>query len=134
MSAGQFAATYFPATNYALQNNPTTLRRQVTRLDTTAGVAATLIDVGEYGGRVGKPAGLYVVYGTKLTDQAIGFTDLILLTGILGSQTVVVVSTNNIGGADARTYSISGNNLQISVATNAYRVALNGFDGAGSWD
>jgi hypothetical protein len=134
MSAGQLAATYFPATNYALQNNPTTLRRQVTRLDTTAGVAATLIDVGAYGSRVGKPAGLYVIYGTKSTDPAIGFTDLILLTGILGSQTVVVVSTNNIGGADARTYSISGNNLQISVATNAYRVSLVGFDGAGTWD
>jgi len=134
MSVGQLAATYFPATNYALQNNPATLRRQVTRLDTTAGVAATLIDVGAYGGRVGKPAGLYVIYGTKDTDTAIGFTDLILLTGILASQTVVVVSTNNIGGADARTYSISGNNLQISVAANAYRVSLVGFDGAGTWD
>lgn len=134
MSTTQLAATYFPATNYALQNNPATLRRQVTRLDTTAGVAATLIDVGAYGGRVGKPAGLYVIYGTKNTDTAIGFTDLILLTGILASQTVVVVSTNNIGGADARTYSISGNNLQISVATNAYRVSLVGFDGAGTWD
>jgi hypothetical protein len=134
MSAGQLAATYFPATNYALQNNPTTLRRQVTRLDTTAGVAATLIDVGAYGGRLGKPAGLYVVYGTKESDPAIGFTDVILLTGILAAQSIVVVSTNNIGGADARTYSISGNNLQISVATNAYRVSLVGFDGAGTWD
>jgi hypothetical protein len=134
MSTAQLAATYFPATNYALQNNPTTLRRQVTRLDTTAGVAATLIDVGAYGGRVGKPAGLYVVYGTNNGTSTIGFTDIILLTGILASQSVVVISTNNIGGADARTYSISGNNLQISVATNAYRVSLVGFDGAGSWD
>jgi hypothetical protein len=134
MSTGQLAATYFPATNYALQNNKTTLRRQVTRLDTTAGVAATLIDVGAYGDRVGKPAGLYVVYGTSESDTAIGFTDLILLTGILGAQSVVTVSSNNIGLAAARTYSISGNNLQISVATNAYRVSLVGFDGAGTWD
>ena len=71
MSAGQLAQTYFPATNYALQNNPTTLRRQVVRLNTTAGVAATLIDVGAYGGRLGKPACLYVVYGTKESDPAI---------------------------------------------------------------
>jgi hypothetical protein len=134
MSTGQLAATYFPSTNYALQNNPTTLRRQVIRLDTTAGVAATLIDVGAYGGRLGKPAGLYVVYGTQDPASTIGFTDLILLTGILGSQTVVVISTNNISTADARTYSISGNNLQISIPTNAYRVSLVGFDGAGTWD
>lgn len=134
MSSGQLAATYFPATNYSLQNSPSTLRRQVVRLDTTGGVAATLIDVGAYGDRVGKPAGLYVVYGTQDPTSTIGFTDMILLTGILGSQTIVVVSSNSISTADARTYSISGNNLQISVATNAYRVSLVGFDGAGSWD
>ena len=134
MSAGQLAATYFPATNYALQNNPTTLRRQVVRLDLSAGVAATLIDVGAYGGRLGKPAGLYVVYGTQDPTTTIGFTDLILLTGILASQSVVVVSSNNISTADARTYSISGNNLQISIPTNNYRVSLVGFDGAGTWD
>jgi hypothetical protein len=110
------------------------LRRQVVRLDTTGGVPATLIDVGAYGDRVGKPAGLYVVYGTQDPTSTIGFTDMILLTGILGSQTIVVVSSNSISTADARTYSISGNNLQISVATNAYRVSLVGFDGAGSWD
>lgn len=134
MSPAQLAATYFPTTNYALQNNPTTLRRQVVRLDLTAGVAATLLNVGAYASRLGKPAGLYVVYGTQDPTTTVGFTDLILLTGILNSQSVVVVSTNNISTADARTYSISGNNLQISIPTNNYRVSLVGFDGAGTWD
>jgi hypothetical protein len=134
MSVSQLANTAFPNTNYALQNTPTTLRRLVVVLDTTGGVAATLIDVGAYGGRLGKPAGLYVVYGTQDPTLTIGFTDLIMVTGIFGSQSVVVVSSNNISTADARTYSISGNNLQISIPTNAYRVSLVGFDGAGTWD
>lgn len=134
MSGTQLASTAFLNTNYALQNTKTTLRRQVTRLDLAAGVAATLIDVGAYGDRLGKPAGLYVVYGTQDPALTIGFTDLIMVTGIFGSQSVVVVSSNNISTADARTYSISGNNLQISIPTNAYRVSLVGFDGAGTWD
>lgn len=134
MSGAQLVITAFLNTNFALQNNKTTLRRQVVRLDLAAGVAATLLDVGSYGDRLGKPAGLYVVYGTQDPALTIGFTDLILLTGIFGSQSVVVVSSNNISTADARTYAISGNNLQITIPTNNYRVSLVGFDGAGTWD
>ncbi len=134
MSAAQLLKTYFPATNYALQNDKATLRKHLGRFDTTAGVAGALIDVAAYGGRAGKPYGLYVVNGLKNADNTIGFTDIILLTATFGAQTVVVISTNNTGATDARTYSISGSNLMVSIPTNVYRVGLTGFDAAGTWD
>lgn len=133
MSSTQAEITAFH-TNYSLENTPTTRRLQTVRLDLSAGVTATLINVGEYASRLGKPAALFVIYGTRETSAGIGFVDLVLVGGILASQSIFVISSNNIGLADARTYSISGNNFQINIPTNAYRVSLIGFDGAGTWD
>lgn len=135
MSSGQLAATYFPATNYALQNTPIAQRRATQGLAVLAGVAKAIQSVADYAGKAGAVAGLYLVQGTRDSDYSIGFTDLVLVTGVGQStlQSAVVVSSNSIGGADARTYGISGSNLQVTIPTNNYTVGVTGFDLAGAF-
>lgn len=135
MSAGQLAATYFPGTNYALQNIPYAQRRATQGLAVLAGVAKSIQSVADYAGKAGAVAGLYLVQGTRDSDFNIGFTDLVLVTGVGQStlQSAVVVSSNSIGGADARTYGISGSNLQVTIPSNNYTVGVTGFDLAGAF-
>jgi hypothetical protein len=135
MSAGQLAATYFPASNFALQNTQFAQRRATQGLAVLAGVAKSIQSVADYAGKTGQVAGLYLVQGTRDSDFNIGFTDLVLVTGVgtATAQTAVAVSTNSIGGADARTYGISSSNLQVTIPTNNYTVGVTGFDLAGAF-
>lgn len=135
MSSGQLAATYFPATNYALQNTPIAQRRATQGIAVLAGVAKAIQSVADYAGKAGAVAGLYLVQGTRDSDFNIGFTDLVLVTGVGQStlQSAVAVSTNSIGGADARTYGVSGGNLQVTIPNNNYTVGVTGFDLAGAF-
>lgn len=134
MSAGQLAATYFPATNYALQNTPIARRTAAQGIATVAGVAKDLQSVDKYAGKTGQVAGLYLVQGARTSNFNIGFTDLVLVTGVgtALAQTAVAVSTNSLGGADARTYGVAGGFLQVTIPTNDYTVGITGFDLAGA--
>lgn len=135
MSASQLAATYFPASNNALQNTPYAQRRATQGLVTVASVAKNIQSVADYAGKTGQVAGLYLVQGTSNNDFGIGFTDLVLVTGVgtTTTQTAVVVSTNDIGAADARTYGISSGNLQVTIPNNPYTIGITGFDLAGAF-
>lgn len=134
MSSGQLSATYFPATNYALQNTPIARRTAAQGIATVAGVAKDLQSVAKYAGKTGQVAGLYLVQGVRTSNFNIGFTDLVLVTGVgtAVAQTAVAVSTNTIAGADARTYGIAGGFLQVTIPTNDYIVGITGFDLAGA--
>ncbi len=87
----------------------------------------TILDISSFG-TPRLRSGLYLVQGTKYdpNDPTIGFTDLILVSAVSSSQTVTTVSTNNIGAAAARTYSIGGTSLLVSMATNTYMLRLSG--------
>jgi hypothetical protein len=126
-------ATKWPDTNYALEKTQTT--RRVQALDVSVTTSATnLISVADYANRAYQVAGLYLVQGTNAGDSNIGFTDLVLVTGVgqTVAQTAVTVSSNSIGGGAARTYTVSGGYLQAAMATGTYRVSITGFDQAGA--
>jgi len=133
MSEAQLAQTYFPATNYALQNTQTARRTASRNIATVAGVAKDIQSIADYGGSTGAVAGLYLVQGTRNANYNDGFTDLVLVTGVgTAAQTVVTVSSNTIASGAARTYGIAGGYLQVSLPVEAYTVGITGFDLAGA--
>lgn len=89
--------------------------------------AKTIYSVAPFG-LTKKNSGLFLVQGVSTGDTTIGFTDLIILTGVNAANTVVAVSSNDIGAADARTYSISGTDLQLAVASGTYNIRMVGID------
>lgn len=135
-SAAVKAATKWPDTNYALEKTATTRRTQALDVSIAVGATANLVSVADYASRPYQVAGLYIVQGSKSTDNTVGFTDLVLVTGVgqAVAQTVVVVSGNSINGGEARTYGVSGGFLTLSVAhvSGNYIVSATGFDQAGS--
>jgi hypothetical protein len=71
--------------------------------------------------------GLFILNGVWASDSNTAFTDLILITATgNNARTVVVLSSNSIGGAHARTYSISGADIKLAMATATYSVSIKG--------
>lgn len=126
----------FVATDYALQNVPTTRRRQALDVNIPNAVATNLVTVADYADRPYQVAALYLVQGSFSGNNTQGFTDLVLVTGVgqATAQTAVVVSSNSINGGHARTYGISGGFLQLTISpgSGSYIVSATGFDQAGS--
>lgn len=91
--------------------------------------AATTLIATPLGGRFNDAGqcGLFLVNGISTLDGGVGFTDLILVTANgATARTVVVLSTNSTGGAVARTYSISGLDIQLAMASGTYNVSIKG--------
>lgn len=125
--------TVWPDTNYALQKTRTA--RRVQSLDVSVTTSATnLLSVADYASRPYQVAGLYLVQGSSTADNTIGFTDLVLVTGVgqATTQTAVAVSSNSIGGGVARTYGVAGGFLRLAMASGTYICSATGFDQAGS--
>ena len=135
-SAAVIAATRWPDTNYALEKTKTTRRMQALDVSVAVGAPSNLISVADYASRPYQVAGLYLVQGSWTGDNSVGFTDLVLVTGVGQgtAQTAVVVSSNSINAGQARTYAISGGYLTIAVAhvSGTVVVSATGFDQAGS--
>lgn len=95
----------------------------------SVGTSATTLLTTPLGGafQVSQQCGLFLVNGVWITDGTYAFTDLILITATgANARTVVTVSSNSIGGAHARTYSISGADIKLAMATATYRVSIKG--------
>ena len=126
----------FVANNYALQNTSTTRRRQALDVNVPNATATDLVTVADYAGRPYQVAALYLVQGSFSGNNTEGFTDLVLVTGVgqTTTQTVVAVSSNSINGGSARTYSIAGGFLRLTISpgSGSYIVSATGFDQAGS--
>ncbi len=95
----------------------------------SVGTSATTLLTTPLGGafQASQQTGLFIVNGVWTSDSATAFTDLILVTSNGGNtRSVVVISSNSVGGAHARTYSISGASIQLAMATATYRVSIKG--------
>jgi hypothetical protein len=130
------AATLWPTTNYALQKTDTTRRVQTIDVSVAVGATANLVSVADYANRPYQVSGLYLIQGTWGDDAGVGFTDLVLVTGVgqTVAQTAVVVSSNSIAGGQARTYGVSGGFLTIAVAhvSGNFVVSATGIDQSGA--
>jgi hypothetical protein len=97
--------------------------------DVSVGLSATTLLTTPLGGafQAAQQCGLFLVNGVWTSDATVAFTDLILVTATgANARTVVTVSSNSIGGAHARTYSISGGDIKLAMATATYSVTIKG--------
>lgn len=126
----------FVVTDYALQKISTTRRRQALDVNAPNATATNLVTVADYANRPYQVAALYLVQGSFSGNNTIGFTDLVLVTGVgqNTAQTAVAVSSNSINGGHARTYGIAGGFLQVTLSpgSGSYIISATGFDQAGS--
>jgi len=77
----------------------------------------------------GNTAGLVIVTGAKDNDAAIKFCDLVL-TNSGSAAPSVLHSFDQLGSPAARTYTTSGGNLMLAMASDTYDVNLLGFQAA----
>lgn len=95
----------------------------------SVGTSATTLISTPVGGafQTSQQCGLFIVNGVWTSDSQVAFTDLILITATgNNARTVVVLSSNSIGGAHARTYSISGADIKLAMATATYSTSIKG--------
>lgn len=77
--------------------------------------------------QVSQQCGLFLVNGVWGSDMSVAFTDLILITATgANARTIVTLSSNSINGAHTRTYSISGADIKLALATGTYLVSIKG--------
>jgi hypothetical protein len=135
-SADVINGSMFVVNNYALEKISTTRRRQALDVNAPDATATNLVTVADYANRPYQVAALYLIQGSFSGNNTIGFTDLVLVTGVGQSvtQTAVAVSSNSINGGHARTYGIAGGFLQVTISpgSGSYIISATGFDQAGS--
>ena len=135
-STGVINGSMFVVNDYALEKISTTRRRQALDINAPNATATNLVTVADYANRQYQVAALYLVQGSFSGNNTIGFTDLVLVTGVgqNTAQTAVTVSSNSINGGHARTYGIAGGFLQVTLSpgSGSYIISATGFDQAGS--
>jgi hypothetical protein len=82
--------------------------------------ATTIFSIALSGSSVGASSAVLLVNGYNTASSTNSFTDLVLF---IGGVTPVVVSSVNRGSPAARTYTASGNALQLAMASGTYNVA-----------
>jgi len=128
-SVGAFNATQRSAADFYLAPITASYGVEPAASNILVNTSATTLLTTPLGGsfQASQQTGLFIVNGVWTSDSATAFTDLILVTSTgQNARTVVVVSSNSIAGAHARTYSISGANIQLAMATGNYRVSIKG--------
>ena len=97
------------------------VRNNVTSTDRISVTGATTIfSIGTGGSSVGASGAVILVNGYNTASNTNSFIDLVLF---IGSNTPTVLGSVNRGSPAARTYTASGNNLQLAMASGTYNVA-----------
>jgi hypothetical protein len=114
---GTLSATgQFSASNAVLG-----IRNNITSTDriSVAG-ATTIFSIATGGSSVGASGAVILVNGYNTASSTNSFIDLVLF---IGSNTPTVLGSVNRGSPAARTYTASGNNLQLAMASGTYNVS-----------
>jgi hypothetical protein len=97
------------------------IRNNITSTDRISVTGATTIfSIATGGSSVGASGAVLLVNGYNTASSTNSFIDLVLF---IGSNTPTVLGSVNRGSPAARTYTASGSNLQLAMASGTYNVA-----------